>query len=79
MNLLESLQCAASFFELGWDTDPDIYEDEQTDAYQEIIQQIRRETGVFKRNTYIEAIKDRENELPFESNPDWERDVKQDR
>ena len=79
MNLLEALQAAAGLFEQGWDVDPDIFDSDQTEDYEGIIQQIREITGVFTCNTYIEAIKDKREELPFERNPDWQRDIKMDR
>ncbi len=78
-NLLEALQYAAGLFEVVWDYDPDVFDSDQEDDYIDAINQIRQITGIFERNTYIDQIKDKREELPFERNPDWDRDVKMDR
>jgi hypothetical protein len=74
--LLQTLQYAAGLFEVVWDFDHDILDSDQTEEYEDTIQQIREITGVFSRNTYIEEIKDSREELPFERNPDDDRDFK---
>lgn len=65
MNIQESLILYAELFEQVWDQDPDIMEQTDWANYAKVIQKLRIMGAVQGRNTYLEAIEDKLNELPF--------------
>ncbi len=65
MNIQDSLILYASLFEDIWDKDQDLMEVTEWDNYERVIQKLRVMGAAKGRNTYLEAIEEKRNELPF--------------
>ncbi|MEE9571972.1 MAG: hypothetical protein V3W20_02865 [Candidatus Neomarinimicrobiota bacterium] len=65
MNIKDSLIMYASLFEDIWDKDQDLMEVIEWENYEKVIQKLIIMGVVTGRNTYLEAIKEKRNELPF--------------
>lgn len=76
--LIKSCQAFKKSFEFTWDADPDLTTEEEQSHYKWVLVELSG-LGSSVDGNYQWKIELHENELPFESNPDEERDFKQDR
>ena len=76
---VEALFLYTKLFEEVFDQDEDYLQRDNWDDYENVIKELQFFGAVKGRNTCIERFEELRNELPFEKDPDWERDTKQDR
>lgn len=77
-SLIKTNQEYKKFFELTWDTDPDFTNDSERAHYRCVLVELS-ELGSSIEGHYEHLIEEEENKLPFERNPDEDRDFKQNR
>ncbi len=65
MNTQEALMLYAGLFEEVWDIDPDVMYPGNWDNYEKVINALRGMGAISGRNTYLEVIEEKRNELPF--------------
>ena len=64
-NYIDRLNEICRMFEIGFDHDPEIFNNSDFEVYEHALNELRCLTGIVERNTYLEEIEEMKTALPF--------------